>query len=232
MSRRTVLFFLISAIAAAVFIRLGVWQLARLGERRAHNAAIGARLAQAPTTPDALPSDTAALHYRRVHVAGRADYAHEIVLANRSRAGSPGVNVLTPVRVEGMERAVLVDRGWVYSPNSTEIDLAAWREPDSLDADGWVEIPTRAAGSARLPSAPNALRWLDHAAAEQRVGYAVTPWYVVLDSVGPTPKDRPVRLARPSLDEGPHKSYAIQWFCFAAVAIVGAVVFTRSQRNA
>jgi cytochrome oxidase assembly protein ShyY1 len=31
-----------------------------------------------------------------------------------------------------------------------------------------------------------------------------------------------VRLEVPALDEGPHLSYAIQWFFFAAVAVVGA----------
>lgn len=234
MSRRSLvaLFVLISAAAAALFVRLGFWQLSRLHERRAHNAVIAARLAEPSTTPAALPGDTGALHYRRVHVAGRADYAHEFVLMNRSRAGSPGVNVVTPVRVAGVDRAVLVNRGWVYSPNSTDIDFGAWREPDSLDVQGWVEVPSRVPGPARLASSPRAFRWLDTTAVARDAGYAVTPYYVVLDSLpGATPRDRPVRLGRPSLDEGPHKSYAVQWFCFAGVAIIGAGVFVRSSRR-
>lgn len=228
MPRRTIVYLLFAAVAAAVFVRLGVWQLARLHERRARNAIVAARFAESPTTLAALSSDSGALHYRRVRVSGRADYAHEFVLANRSRHGSPGVNVMTPVRVAGMDRAVLVDRGWVYSPNGAEVDLTRWREGDSLDVDGWIEIPSRTAGIARLPSAPKALRWLDTSAVAHDAGYAVTPWYVVIDSVGATPPDRPVRLERPALDEGPHKSYAIQWFCFATVAIVGAGIFART----
>jgi surfeit locus 1 family protein len=234
MSRRSrlALFLLCAAAAAAVFVRLGFWQLSRLHERRARNAAVAARLAEPSTTPASLPTDTATLHYRRVRVTGRADYAHEFVLANRSRDGSPGVNVVTPVRVAGVDRAVLVNRGWVYSPNGAQVDLAAWREPDSLDAEGWVEVPTRTPGVARLPSAPRALRWLDTAAVAHDAGYPVTPYYVVLDPpAGPPPRDRPVRLDRPALDEGPHKSYAVQWFCFAAVAIVGAGIFVRSSRR-
>jgi cytochrome oxidase assembly protein ShyY1 len=37
--------------------------------------------------------------------------------------------------------------------------------------------------------------------------------------------------APPALDEGPHESYAVQWFSFAAVALVGAGAFVRSERR-
>lgn len=232
MSRRTIVYLVFAAAAALLFVRLGVWQLARLGERRAANAAVAARLNEPPVSLDRVPADTAARHYRRVRVVGRADYAHEIVLANRSRDGSPGVNVLTPVRVAGLDTAVLVNRGWVYSPDGAAVDLTQWREPDSIASDGWIEIPTRRAGTPRLSSAPRALRWLDPAAAAQLAGEPVTSYYVVLDPPpGDPPRDRPVRLPRPSLDEGPHQSYAIQWFCFAAVALVGAGVFARKDRG-
>jgi surfeit locus 1 family protein len=143
------------------------------------------------------------------------------------------VNIVTPVHVAGIGPAVLVNRGWVYSPNMTDVDLSQWREPDSVDADGWVEIPTRPRGPARLPSAPRAFRWLDTAVVARQIGGGpITPYYVVLEpQPGDPPRDRPVRLERPALDEGPHKGYAIQWFCFALVAIVGAVVFARSSRR-
>jgi surfeit locus 1 family protein len=40
-----------------------------------------------------------------------------------------------------------------------------------------------------------------------------------------------VRVPAPALDEGPHMSYAIQWFAFATVAIVGGVAFVRAGRR-
>jgi surfeit locus 1 family protein len=39
-----------------------------------------------------------------------------------------------------------------------------------------------------------------------------------------------VRLETPALTEGPHQSYAIQWFSFALVAIVGGVALSRRSR--
>lgn len=237
MSRRSLLalFLVIAAVASAVFVRLGVWQLARLHERRALNARVAARLAEPPTSWRAMPADTGAAHYRRVRVEGRLDPAHELVLVNRSRAGSPGVNVVTPLRVAGTDTVVLVNRGWVYSPNGTDVDLAQWREAtgDTLAADGWVEIPSRQRGASRLGSARRAYRWLDPSLVARDVGAPVTPYYVVLDPpAGDPPPGRPVRLPRPALDEGPHRSYAFQWFSFAAVTLIGTAAFVRRGRGA
>ena len=232
MSRRTLVYLVLSGLAAALFVRLGFWQISRLHERRARNAAVSARLAQPPGSVRTLPTDTGEAHFRRVHVAGRLDYAREIVLVNRTRQGSPGVHILTPLHVAGTDTLVLVNRGWVYSPNSADVDLGRWREADSLSADGWVDVPARLAGPAALASSPRAFRWLDRDAVARVVGAPVAPYVIALDPPpGNPPPDRPVRVPPPALDEGPHRSYAIQWFFFAALAVVGAVVFARSERG-
>lgn len=235
MTRRALSLLLLSVVTAAVCVRLGVWQLSRLQERRARNAATEARLRQAPTTVERLPADTAARHYRRVLVVGTPDYAREFVLANRSRNGSPGVHIVTPVRLPGRDTAVLVNRGWVYSGNGTDVDLARWREGAALSVDGYVENPSSRPGPARLSGsrAVRAYRWLDPRAVAAEVGYPVTPYYVVwTPPPGETqpPLDRPVRVPAPALDEGTHRSYAIQWFSFALVALVGGAAFVRAQR--
>jgi cytochrome oxidase assembly protein ShyY1 len=36
----------------------------------------------------------------------------------------------------------------------------------------------------------------------------------------------------PELSEGPHLSYAIQWFSFAVVALVGSAILVRRDRRA
>jgi len=231
MTRRSALLLAFAVVAAAVCVRLGVWQLARLDQRRARNATVVARLREPALAPDALPADTSVIRYRRVRVAGRPDYAREIVLVGRTRDGAPGVNIVTPLHVAGRDTAVLVNRGWVYSPNGADVDLARWREEDSLDVTGFVEIPSRREGASRLPSNPRAWRWLDPARLARDAGYPVTPYYVTQTRApGATPDTAsPVRLAPPPLDEGPHLSYALQWFSFAGIALVGGVVFVRSE---
>jgi cytochrome oxidase assembly protein ShyY1 len=44
----------------------------------------------------------------------------------------------------------------------------------------------------------------------------------------PIPSLRPVPL--PEVTDGPHLSYAIQWFAFGVIALVGSVVLARKDR--
>ena len=124
MPRRILIFCGFAAAAAIVFVRLGLWQIDRLHERRTLNATIEQQQRGAPLPLVNLPADTARAHYRAASVDGVYDYDHEIVLSNRTRRGSPGVDLLTPVRMAGRDTAVLVNRGWVYSPNGASVDHA------------------------------------------------------------------------------------------------------------
>ena len=72
MNRRTLVGCVVAAGAAALFARLGVWQLHRLAERRAFNAQFEQRLAAPPVSLDSVPGDTALAKYRRVREIGRA----------------------------------------------------------------------------------------------------------------------------------------------------------------
>jgi len=222
---------LLALVLSAVFIRLGFWQLSRLSEKRADNAELASR-AVAPSLPiSGLPTDTANAHYRRVSVQGDYDYANEIVLTLRSRDGSPGVNIVTPVRLPSTDTAVLVVRGWVYSPNGMTVDLTRWREGQQLNGSGFVETyPPARDGHNLSPTHPDAYRWLDRRELEKRFHYPLKPYYVVLTSPQEdTTKDTPPRLNVPPMDEGPHKSYALQWFSFAAISIIGTILFLRRK---
>lgn len=238
MSYRNGLFLAVSMLMAALFARLGVWQLHRLGERRARNALVMARLATPPVALAALPRDSARAHFRRVHLAGALDFDHEVVLVNRIRDGSPGVHLVTPLRPDAPtwgDTAVLVDRGWVYAPDGASVDRARWREPPRFDGTGYVQEFAAGRGSpAAVPTHPERLRWLDPDVVSRSAGYPIARYYVVVDVAAPqaTP-GIPVRVPVPTLDDGPHLSYAIQWFSFAVIAVVGALfaVFGRSRRT-
>jgi surfeit locus 1 family protein len=231
MRRRNIIASVGVLVVAAIFARLGVWQLHRLGERRARNAEVAARTAIAPASLAELPPDTAHALYRRVRMTGVYDYSREFVLTGRTLNGSPGVYIYTPLHVLGATRAVLVNRGWVYSPDAFSVDLRKWREQDTVTITGFVEEFPSVQG---LPEGDDARKWreLDGNRLARVLPYGVEPYYVViLPSGGPPRSDEIARLSPPPLDEGPHKSYAIQWFSFAAIALFGLVLLVRQDRT-
>jgi surfeit locus 1 family protein len=228
MARRMLLFAALALAGAALFVRLGFWQLDRLGQRRDRNRLLAARLA----APPAQWSDTTAVRYRRVRLAGKPDYEREIVLVGRSRAGSPGVNLVTPLRLAGSDTAVLVNRGWVYSPDASKVDPTRWREGESLAVEGYVEAFTDP-GPGDVPAQQRVARRLSHRAVSARFPYPIAPAYVVaIDSAKTSSANAPVRPALPAPDDGPHLGYALQWFAFALIAVVGAgIAITTGRRD-
>ena len=193
---------------AAGFVGLGRWQLDRLAQRKARNTEIEASF-RAP--PIRLESGTAPRRFQRVSVSGTWDHVRERVIPGRTRTGSPGVHIVTPMKLDdGTE--ILVNRGWIYSPDARSVDLAQWHEGERGALVGYVNEP------------PLYLR-----------GESAALYVVALEDasggVTPTAK-RPVRLSPPPFgDEGPHLSYAVTWFSFAAIALIGTPLLLRDQRR-
>ncbi len=219
-----------AAVFTIVCVNLGFWQLHRRGERLALNAKIIARLAYAPVPVTVLPRDSSSLHYKQVRVRGVYDYAHQIALVDRSRNGSPGVNIVTPVRMAGSDTAVLVNRGWVYAPDGVTANLLPWRERDTVDALGYARpLNVPYPGKPDMAGHPEAYRWLDIPTLRRITPYPLFPFIIVLEEARVAPPGSPPRVPPPPLDEGPHMSYAIQWFAFATIAVVGSVAYLRSS---
>ena len=229
MSRRSIVFCALAGLAAILFVRLGLWQLARLHEKVRRNAAIASQQ-QAPSVQFAsLPRDTAAAQYRRATATGVFDYANELVLSNRTHQGAPGAELVTPMRLPGSDTAVLVDRGWVYSPDGASVDRSRWREADSATVTAYVQQYAPDAEATRSGRDPRIVRRISRREVSPRVPYPLAPYYLI--QTGDTASSHPVRREMPALDEGPHRSYAIQWFFFAATALVGALVVIWRERR-
>lgn len=231
MSTREKVLLGIAVLFAALFVRLGFWQIERLRERQAYNEPIEARAGLAPVARESLPRDLAAARHRRVRLTGKYDYAHEIVLTLRSREGSPGVHLLTPLRLAGSDTAVLVNRGWIYAADGTSADTKPWREPDPVDAVGYVRLlEADDTTSARTTARRDGVRRPHLATIASMLPYPVAPYYVVLSSPGSDPERTPPRVPAPTLDEGSHRSYAVQWFTFALIAIGGTAILVLRGR--
>ncbi len=227
MHPRRLLGLLIPLAFAALFVRLGVWQVSRHRERAEYNARVRGRLAVDPVAFAVVPRDTGLVRGQRVSVSGRFRYDLEQVWAGRAFEGKPGVYLVTPLERAGSDTLVAVIRGFVTSPDAAEVERPRWREADTVTLSGYA-LPLAADGAMPPDDTLRPLRQLNVRALAVRTGRPVAPALVVMTSDSAFRADSvPRRLGPPSLVAGNHRSYAIQWFSFALIAVVGAVLLHR-----
>ncbi len=203
----------VGLVVGAVCARLGVWQLDRLDQRRTFNRDVEERLAMEPIVlgEGAVSED---LEHRLVTARGRFDFARQTLEMARSHRGAPGAFVLTPLMTDSGP-IVLVNRGWTYAADGRSVDLAALSEPETTTVSGVLLRP-------------------------RRDGLGVSPSEVMTEGVvipfllrrTEPPNSIPaglVPLDLPAASEGPHLSYAVQWFSFGLIAIVGSIILVRTR---
>ena len=100
-------------LTMALFIHLGNWQ-ADKGERvAAQRAQFQLRAQQAPHLIGAALEDPLALQYLPIQVRGRYQPEGQFLLDNQQENGVPGVQVVTPLLIDGSNTQILVNRGWI-----------------------------------------------------------------------------------------------------------------------
>ena len=213
-------------VLVALCVNLGLWQWGKAERKSAAQAQLDTLAQEGPISLPATPvADPDLFHYRRVTVRGHYRTAGQILLDNQMMSEKVGYRVLTPFVIGGGSTEVLVDRGWVPA------GIDRNRLPDQLHEAAVLPSPTFLIGTAVLPSrkifvlapdtAPpdNNARWqaldLERYAREARV--TLQPLIVRLDP------DQPggyLRIwSRPDDRHERHRSYAFQWFGFAASAV-------------
>jgi surfeit locus 1 family protein len=227
--RRSVLFGITLLVGLAA-TGLGVWQLRRLETRKSLNREARAARTLAPFSLNA--PGARALSNRRVFLSGTYDEAHEFLLRGRVVQGVPAVQVVTPIRLEGRDTAFLVNRGYVPAPDATNPGTTSWSEPGPVEVRGvLLPVPDRSDGAPIMDRGRETWKALDLTAMRGRVPYPVAPFYIVAaadsSSAEHTVRGRqyPIRAEPPPLDNGPHLSYAIQWFGIALAALAFGVFF-------
>ncbi len=224
-----------AVLVVALCVRLGFWQLDRLEGRRSANDRFTTGMAIEPVPVESLlASGDPQLAFRRATADGRYDPSNEVLLYGRALDSRPGNHVLTPlVLADG--RAVLVDRGWVpfdldtppiapATPPRGHVQVSGFLSPDEPGADSNA--------NAEDPGVREATTFtkVDLTAIGAQVPYDLVPWYLTLQEQSPGQShDLPAVVPPPTLDEGPHLSYAFQWFAFGAIAAIGYVVLARKE---
>lgn len=224
-----------TAIALALLVGLGVWQLERKVWKEALIAKVEARAhGAAMSYDDALARVEAGqdLEYQRVTLHGRYDNAHEARVFG-TYEGTPGFYVFTPLLRDG-EPSVYVNRGFVPQ------ELA---EP-ALRPDGEIENTVTVEGLLRLPEQSTALEKLftpadrpaddvwfhrNPTAFAANAGVAAAPLYV-----GSSGAENPAAWPKGGVTRisfyNKHLEYALTWFGLAA-ALLGIYLIKSFGRD-
>lgn len=222
-----------------LFVFFGFWQLSRLSERREQNQLIASRMASEPEQLAGLleryDQQEGELDYRRAFVRGRYEQENELLLRSRSRGGEPGWHLLTPL-VQESGRALLVDRGWVpYRMDEPPVEEA--RPPEgTVEVEGLVRVeqdPPEGWAAALAPRDPpegplRSAYYVDVERLAAQVPHPLEPVYLQLTQQVPAGETRfPLPAEPPELENGPHLAYALQWFSFALIGVVGYALLLR-----
>ena len=222
-----------------LMVNLGFWQLQRLDERKSFNAEMRAAVDQ-PAQPIAslLPAGVAAtrdevesVKYRSVSASGSYLVDQQVLVTNRTQNSAPGYWVLTPLDL-GDGTALVVNRGWIpysytadgswsdFAPPTGRVSITGSIEQPQVRVTGGVISGPADATEGRLRT----LARVDVARLGQQVDEKLLPLFVNLQTQTPPQPEAlaiPAPVPPPDLsDEGPHLSYAMQWFIFSAMTLV------------
>jgi cytochrome oxidase assembly protein ShyY1 len=229
-------FHLLVLVIVPSFVWLGFWQLDRWEARSASVRLQQDNVAAEPVPIEELiavgeevsPRD----RWRTVEATGTWDTEHELLLRNRDGSRGVGFHVLTPLVTED-GTAVLVNRGWIMRGEN------ALDQPEVPPApEGTVEIAGRLqfteteenTGLANRDDLPEGqIMIVDVDMLAERLPYPVYGGYVELTQQDPVPDPAPERVELREEDSGMSLSYAVQWWVFTIVAIVGWVVLVRRE---
>jgi cytochrome oxidase assembly protein ShyY1 len=220
------------AVLGVVFVTLGEWRLDRLAQRKERNATTIAN-EQKPVQPYEQVFTrpiTEADQWQRVEARGTFDPEHQFVVRYRSNGGADGYEVVTPLRTAA--GVMLVDRGFIPLERGARIPSTAPAPPTGeVTVIGHVRRDEKGRRAATTPVA-NQMRLINSGAIATTLPYPISSGYIGLLTVQPEQQGGFRTIQLPELSEGPHFWYAVQWFMFTAVAVVGIVVFIRADLRA
>lgn len=236
MTRRLAIASVVSALALAVLVGLGVWQMQRLHWKQALIANIEKQAKAEPVElNDVLVrwGEQGEVEFMRVHVQGTFLHDKELHLY-AIRGGAPGWRIVTPLDTDDAQ-IVLVDRGFVPDRLKDPATRPGGQVQGEVSLTGVARSPAAEQGQFTPDNEPqrNIWYWRDLEAmaetaldAEQRT--SLVPFFVEMQEPAPPGGWPKPHAAAPELPNR-HLEYALTWFGLAAVLVVMYVLFLRAN---
>lgn len=204
----------------ALTAALGHWQQRRAEEKIALARAFDERMNGPVLSLGAAPVKAADLEFHRVSVRGEYAAAMSFFLDNKVLKGAAGYQVITPLRIQGGNEYVLVNRGWVGAGARRDVLPAVPTPPGLQTVEGIAVVPSsrflQLAPDSSGPVRENLV--LEKVASELHI--ALQP--VVLQQTGSAPDGLVRSWDRPDTGADRHRAYSLQWYSFA---VLGALLY-------
>jgi len=184
-----------------------------------------------------LTEDLALMEYRTVSISGTYDFEKQVALRNRYFQNEYGYHLLTPLLLDD-GTAALVDRGWIPAEgNDSPADWRKYDQPGQISLQGQIRLGQTKPDMGGVPDpalAPGQDKlefWnlVNLERIRQQMPYPLLAVYIQPD---PDPQDiEPPIPYQPEIElsEGSHQGYAVQWFTYASILMLGYPFYVRQQ---
>ena len=217
---------LLALAGIAAGTSLGFWQWGRAQQRTALHETIEARGALPPLSAADLQaaSEGGDLLHRAIVLRGEWVAANTVFLDNRQMNGVPGFYVVTPLRLEGGQGVVLVQRGWAQRNFSQREALPPVQTPaGTVEVRGRLAPPPAKLYAFDTEEKGPIRQNLDLARFRAETGLALLPLSV--QQVGPPAEGLLRQWPRPASGAEKNIGYAFQWWALAALIAILYVWF-------
>ncbi|WP_153504925.1 SURF1 family cytochrome oxidase biogenesis protein [Cumulibacter manganitolerans] len=232
---------LVTLLLAATMVRLGFWQLDRLHQKQAINAAVATAQHATPVpagsllppSPDKAPATSA--EWTRVSVTGSYLSDRVVLIRQRTFEGGVGFEVIVPLKGDDGV-TYLIDRGYILAgKTATDVPPLPRTPEGTVTITGYVKSTYRATSAAtrvEQVGGYRSVRALSTQVLSRELGVPLAGGYVQAAAEKPASGAAIEAISRipvPEPDEGPHLSYAVQWWLFSLLTLFGFGYLARRE---
>lgn len=211
---------LATMVGLPILISFGMWQSSKAQQKQALQDTYDARVSLPPERLSSGFIEAEAFRYKKISVHGRFDTQYQILLDNRIYNEQAGYHVITPFQIEGSEKYVLINRGWVpLGADRAELPKIS-TPPGMLEITGIATLPPAKIYELRHTEPLNSgwqTVWqnMDLKRYREAVPFQLQPVIIQMDKDSPGGFVR--QWPRPDARIETHLGYAFQWFGMAVM---------------
>jgi surfeit locus 1 family protein len=216
----------VAALAAIVLtVSLGNWQTRRAEEKLARGRDLDDAARHAVLALPARPVDAHDYEFRRVSVRGDYSARYTILLDNQVRHGTPGYEVVTPLKIAGGDMYVLVNRGWVAAGLRRDILPQIRTLAGTATVEGIAVVPSRRILELDAKTEEGSV-WQNLVLARYAKWSGLKLQPIVLQQTSNAADGLARAWKRPDTGAHKHRGYAFQWYALATTIVIAYVAFS------